>query len=133
MDVFSNFYLMQDICGLNCELDNLTCAKKELWYVLKLRIHPEQEIDVEIFYFTVKKGEFQFSEWLRLNNIKKITRFYEVIGNTGTNGPTITGFGGEWTGITGSTITGFGGKTINGWMSIGNGTPWPATPEDLWH
>jgi len=72
---------MQDICGLNCEFDNTICSEKELWHVLKLRIQPEQKIDGDIFYFSGEKGAPQFSEWLRLNNIKKIIS--EGVGFTG--------------------------------------------------
>ena len=35
MDVFGNFYIMRDICGLNCDLDNVACAKECLLDVLK--------------------------------------------------------------------------------------------------
>jgi len=64
MDVFSNFYLMRDICGLNCNLNNNECSKAGLWDVLKLRIQPGQQVDSNIIILCAIKGTLPFIEWM---------------------------------------------------------------------
>src|SRR3990170_4830609 len=73
MDVFNNYYLMRDICGLNCELDNVACSKAELWDVLKLRIQPGQQVNSEVFTVCAKKGNIQFMEFLTVNKVNGCT------------------------------------------------------------
>jgi len=73
MQVFSNIYLLRDICGLNCELDNVACSKDGLWDVLKLRIQPGQEVSEEIFDICVQQDNIRFLAWLTDNNVKGCT------------------------------------------------------------
>src|SRR3990172_7483762 len=73
MEVFSNFYLMRDICGLNCNLDNQSCAEAGRWDVLKLRIQPGQRIDLVIFRKCAIVGNIPFMAWLTENNVKGCT------------------------------------------------------------
>ena len=74
MDVFSNFYLMRDICGLNCKCDNLSCSKAELWDVLQLRIQSGQLVKSELFSSCAEKGNIVFMEWLTTNGVNGCTR-----------------------------------------------------------
>ena len=67
MQVFSNHYLMRDICGINCNFSNEKCAMEELWYVLKLRIQPDQSVPHWVFVACAHHGNIQFAEWLTAN------------------------------------------------------------------
>src|SRR3972149_9366090 len=70
MNVFSNFYLMRDICGLNCKLNNNACARAELWDVLKLRIQPDQCINWLVFSKCAETGNIKFMEWVTENRVQ---------------------------------------------------------------
>jgi len=70
MNVFSNFYLMRDICGLNCKLNNNDCALAELWDVLKLRIQLNQCMDWLVLTGCAEAGNIQFMEWLTENRVQ---------------------------------------------------------------
>jgi len=69
MDVFGNFYLMRDICGINYEFDNLSSAEDGLWHVLQLSIQPEQQVDSGIFDICARDGNIIFMEWLTVKKI----------------------------------------------------------------
>jgi len=57
MNVFSNFYLMRDICGRNRNISNLGCATAGLWHILQFRIQDGQYIHPRIFDIARGQGK----------------------------------------------------------------------------